>query len=151
MWPIRRDQGFTLIELLVVFAIAALLIGVIPVAFDRLRESAQYRDTIRGLVSEMRRTRTSAMAQGRELRFIVDLREHTYGLEGQPQRTLPPTMEYRAVVASKELRNDAAAILFLPDGGATGGSIDILRSSGAGVRLRVDWLSGRVTQEPLVR
>ena len=26
---------------------------------------------------------------------------------------------------------------------------EIIRSTGAGVRLRVDWLSGRVTQEPL--
>ena len=29
----------------------------------------------------------------------------------------------------------------------TGGSIDILRPSGGGVRLRVDWLFGRVEQE----
>lgn len=145
----RRDRGFTLVELLVVFAIAALLIGVVPIAFERLRESAQYRDAIRGLVSDMRYARTSAMAQGRELRFVVDLRQHTYGLEGQSPRALPPAVQYRAVVASKEMRNEAAAILFLPDGGATGGSIDVLRSSGGGVRLRVDWLSGRVTQEPL--
>ena len=43
----RRERGFTLIELLVVFAIMALLIGLAPVAFDRMRDSAQYRDTVR--------------------------------------------------------------------------------------------------------
>jgi general secretion pathway protein H len=56
----------------------------------------------------------------------------------------------RATVAGTELSaQQEAAIRFLPDGGATGGSIDILRASGQGVRLRVDWLSGRITQEAL--
>ena len=31
---------------------------------------------------------------------------------------------------------------FLPEGGATGGSVDILRPAGSGARLQVDWLSG---------
>ncbi len=42
-----------------------------------------------------------------------------------------------------------AVIRFLPGGGATGGSIDVIRASGAGTRLRVEWLSGRVTRESL--
>ena len=54
-------------------------------------------------------------------------------------------------MASTELQpGQAAAIQFLPSGGATGGGIDVLRASGAGTRLRVDWLSGRVEQEALL-
>ena len=50
----QRERGFTLIELLVVFAIMALLIGLVPVAFDRMRDAAQYRDVLRGMLSDMR-------------------------------------------------------------------------------------------------
>ena len=60
-------------------------------------------------------------------------------------RTLQAGIDAASVAADIPL----SAIRFLPDGGATGGSIDIVRPSGAGVRLRVDWLSGQVLQEPL--
>ena len=53
----QRERGFTLIELLVVFGIMALLIGLAPVAFDRMRDSAQYRDTVRTMLSQMRGAR----------------------------------------------------------------------------------------------
>ena len=38
----QRERGFTLIELLVVFAIMALLMGLVPMAFDKMRDAAQY-------------------------------------------------------------------------------------------------------------
>ncbi len=41
-----RVGGFTLIELLVVIALMALIVGLVPIAFGRLHESAQYRDTV---------------------------------------------------------------------------------------------------------
>ena len=34
-------------------------------------------------------------------------------------------------------------------GNATGGSIEVIRRSGAGARLRTDWLDGRVSLERL--
>lgn len=148
----RLPRGFTLIELLVVLAIVGLLVGVTPMAFERLRESAQYRDTLRTMVSELRQGRARAQSEGTEIRFQVDLGQRTYGLEGRPPRTLPAALQLKATVASREMAgNEQAAIRFLPDGGATGGSIDVVRKGGAGTRLRVDWLSGRVTQEPLVQ
>ena len=42
-----------------------------------------------------------------------------------------------------------AAIRFLPQGGATGGSVDVLRPGVGGVRITVDWLSAAVSQTPL--
>lgn len=142
------QRGFTLVELLVVFALLALMIGLVPMAFDRLRESAQYRDTLRGITSDLRTARYRAIAGGEDVRFKVNLAERTYGISGQSMRELPPAINVRAVVAGKELTaNESAAISFLPNGGATGGSIDVFRPSGAGTRLRVDWLSGQVTQE----
>lgn len=146
----HRPRGFTLVELLVVFAILALLIALVPLAFGRLREAAQYRDTVRTMASEMRSARLRAMTEGTPVRFQVDPVQRGYGIEGRPMHRLPEPLAMRATVASQELAGgQIAAIRFLPEGGATGGSIDVLRPSGGGVRLRVDWLFGRVEQESL--
>lgn len=146
-----RQQGFTLVELLVVFAIGALLVGLAPMAFGKLRESAQYRDTLRTLVAELRQARQQAITQGTEVRFQMDLPHRQFGLHGATQRDVPQPLQVRATVGSTQLSpTQVAGILFLPDGGATGGSFDLLRPSGTGTRVRVDWLSGRVEQEPLL-
>ena len=145
----KNARGFTLVELLVVFAIMALLIRVVPIAYDSARESDQYRDVERGILSDMRKARQEARLQGREKRFVLDLDQHRYGLAGEPLRALPEALDFRALVAESEMQTGVAAIRFLPDGGATGGSVQVLRKTGTGVQLRVDWLSGRVTQTPL--
>ena len=146
----RRERGFTLIELLVVFAIMALIMGLAPVAFDRLRDSAEYRNTVRAMLSQMRSARYRAVEEGHETRFFVDLNQRMYGTDSVPARALPKSLQLKATVAGIEMTDQGeAAIRFLPSGGATGGSVEVLRASGAGTRLRVDWLSGRVTQEAL--
>ncbi len=146
----RRQHGFTLVELLVVFAIMALVVSITPTAFERMRESAQYRDTLRTMQADMRTARRQALLTGQETRFTVDLRQRTFGVQGNVQRPVPSALDVRATVAGVELdATGAASIRFLPRGGATGGSVDVLRSSGTGVRLRVDWLSGLVSQEAI--
>ena len=141
----RRAAGFTLVELLVVFALLALIVGLVPIAFNRLNESAQYRDTVRAVLTDLRAARQSAQSQGVETRFDVDLKARTFGVEGGARHQVPEPLTFGAVMAA----DGQLAIRFLPRGGASGGSVDLIRPSGSGVRLRVDWFSGRVEQEAI--
>lgn len=137
------ERGLTLIELMVVFAIAALLIALVPTAYGKLRESVQYRDALRAVMRDLRQARLRATSQGIEARFNVDLAKGLYGVDGSKPRVLPAPLKFRVTVASIELApQDIASIRFLPEGGATGGSVDILRPAGNGARLQIDWLSG---------
>jgi general secretion pathway protein H len=144
-----RERGFTLIEVMVVFAIMALVMAVIPIAYDKMHSAAQYREVVRGMVTAMRAARQRAELSGQDVLFSVDLRQRIYGLEGLPEQPIPDAVSVRATVAATEVRDDRFTIRFLPSGGASGGSVDVARPSGDGVRLRVDWFSGRVEQEPL--
>jgi len=147
----RRERGFTLVELLVVFGIMALVIGLVPVAYEKMRESAQYRDVLRTMLADIRSARQQAQVTGAEVRFTLNLRDRVYGIQGRVQRPVPPSLQVRATVAGLELSSEGmASIRFLPGGGATGGSIEVARQTGGGTRLMVDWLSGQVSQEPLL-
>ena len=145
-----RITGFTLLELLVVIAIAAMLVSVVPTAVDKLRESSQYRDTVRAMVVDLRRAHHLATASGTPVMFQVDLVRREFGIAGQPIRKLPSSLEVKTTVGISNgapNKDHPATITFLPEGGATGGTVELIRQSGAGVRIRVDWLLGQITQE----
>lgn len=151
--PVSKFQrGFTLVELLVVLAIGALLMSLAPVAYNKYRASAQYSTTLRTVAADLRHARQNAMARGVPAVFFVDLAQRKYGITGSTSHDLPESLHIRATVGSKQLEDlRVASIEFLPEGGATGGSIEVLRPGGGGTRLRVDWLSGQVTQERLLQ
>ena len=143
-------RGFTLIELLVVLALLALVVALVPPSFDRLRESMQYRDTLRRVLGDLRSARQQALAQGREVRFSIDVPARSFGVEGLPPSSLPESLQVRFTAAQIEMTaQQKVSIRFHPQGGATGGSLDLVRPGGAGTRITVDWLSGAISQTAL--
>ena len=144
-------NGFTLIELLVVIAIAALVIALTPVAYVKVKESTQYSAALRTVMGDLRLARQTAASQGISTSFFVDLAAGRYGVLGYSAHDLPDSLQIKTTVGNGQLKpGREARISFLPDGGATGGSIEIVRANGEGARLRVDWLTGLVTQERLL-
>lgn len=142
--------GFTLVEVIVAFAIAGLLLAVVPMALGKAVEGMRYRGLVGDIVGDLRSARTHAMLSGREVRFEIDLPARRIGV-GERIREVPDGLVVDAVLADAEIESPGkGAIRFYPDGSATGGSISVVReNSGSGVRVRVDWLLGRVSQEPL--
>lgn len=150
--PIAGQKGFTLIELLVVMAIGAMLVGLAPPAFDRLQSASQYRDTVRGLVTGLRQARQRAISQGQPVSFKIDPVSRQFGVEGAAMTLIPVSVQIKATVGSGqgEAQEQAVTprITFMPDGGSTGGFLDVARQTGQGTRIRVDWLLGQIIQEP---
>jgi general secretion pathway protein H len=143
-------RGFTLIELLVVLALLALVVALVPPSFERLRESMQYRDTLRRVLGDLRSARQQALAQGRDVRFSIDVPARDFGIEGGARSRLPESVQVRFTVAQIEMTaQQKVSIRFHPQGGSTGGTIELVRASGAGTRVTVDWLSGAISQSAL--
>lgn len=143
-------RGFTLIELLVVLALLALVVALVPPSFDRMRASMQYRDTLRRVLGDLRTARQQAQGQGREVRFTIDVPARRFGIEGGAQTALPEPLQVRFTTARIETSaQDKVSIRFHPQGGATGGTLELVRPGGAGTRITVDWLSGSIAQSAL--
>lgn len=147
--PIRvRAGGFTLLELVVALSIAAIALLIIPGSATALRDSMQYRAAVSDVLGALRDTRIHAMKTGRDAVLTIDLESRRIEVSSV-SRSLPDSIEIGFIVADREREATRGSIRFYPDGSSTGGSIVLRRQSGDGVRLRVDWLIGRVTQEPL--
>lgn len=136
-------------ELLVVFAILGLLAAIVPASMSKFAEAASYRETLHSMHSTLRYARQKAYLTGQSIEFYVDVEQRTYGISGEKiEKITSPSLVLRATTASQLSSDTIQRIVFLPDGGSSGGSVSISRSESAqGLRLRVDWLSGRVTIE----
>lgn len=144
-----RNRGFTLVELVVALTIAALALAVVPVTMVRLYDTMQYRSAVRDVLVGLKSARVEAARRGMPVPFTLDTAERRYWVGAREAGTLPTSLDLGLIVAQQELAGERGSIRFYPDGGSTGGSVVLRRASGDGVRLRVDWLLGRVTQEPL--
>jgi general secretion pathway protein H len=145
-----RARGFTIIEIVVAMTVAVFALGASITAWPKLYQAMEYRDAVRGVIGAMNAARAEAVRTGLPAVFFVDLDTRCYGVGEKVRGCFPDTVTVRYILAGREVdERGRGQIRFSPAGGATGGSVDLLRGAEGGARLRVDWLFGTVEQEAL--
>lgn len=138
--------GFSLLELMAALAIAGLVLALAVPSTMKLYDNIRYRQAVRDVVTVFASARYEAVNSGRAQNVSVDPRERSLTFNGDVHR-LPESVAM-TVHAARELNEGTVGIIrFYPDGGASGGGVDIESASGAAVSISIDWLLGSVTQE----
>ena len=141
------QKGFTLVEVLVVMVIMALVLGLVATSLSRSISGAEAREAGRKMVGALRYTRTRAILQKSEQVFTVNLETKTYFAPGRNEVTLPEGLELvLTTAASEQVEDDVGRIRFFPDGGSTGGRLD-LKVNGREYIVNVAWLTGEASME----
>jgi general secretion pathway protein H len=140
----KRGQvrGFTLVEIMVVMVIIALVMGLVATSMSRSISSAEARSASRKLVASLRYTRARAIIDKKEQVFEVDTENRSYQAPGRKLITLPEGVDVTITTARSEVTSESVyGIRFFPDGGSTGGHIE-LTVNGREFRVNVAWLTG---------
>jgi len=140
------EAGFTIVELIAAVTIGAMMLALAVPASMKMYESMQYRGAVKDAVTLLASARYKAIDSGRaqDVRITPDERELRFN---DTTRTLPDGLKV-AVTSARELNEQGVGVIrFYPEGGSSGGGLDIERENGSGVRISVDWLIGRVFQE----
>ena len=140
------NPGFTLVELMAAMAIVAMLLALAVPASVRFYDSIQYRQAVRDVVTLLSSARYAAVNTGRAQDVVINpaTRELRFG----GRRTRLPGDLGLVVHSARELNREREGVIrFYPEGGSSGGGVDIERPGSDGVRISVDWLVGRVSQE----
>jgi len=142
---LSRTAGFTLVELLVVLAIAGLVLAVTPPLVTSVMPGVELKAGARRTAGALRLARETAVAEGRDAAFILDVESNRYRLDRDNRSgSLPKAIDIELVAAANEMQSDrVGAIRFFPDGSSTGGRV-ILKRGDSGWQVGVNWLTGRV-------
>jgi general secretion pathway protein H len=138
------QHGFTLLELLVAITIAAVVMGLSAPVMQRLYQSSQNSAAINDVVTLLSSARYQAIRRGSLTDVVLnpETREISLGQNVQP---LPKDI-HMEVLGSRELNRDGAGVIrFYPDGGSSGGYVNLSFQNNRAVQVQVDWLLGRVT------
>jgi general secretion pathway protein H len=110
-------------------------------------ESMQYRGAVRDVMTLLSAARIKAVNSGAPQDVVINPRARELRLNATTER-MPDNLVVTVHAASQLNSPDEGVIRFYPEGGSSGGGVDLEIPGRTGVRIHVDWLMGRVTQEP---
>lgn len=142
--PARGAAGLSLLEMLLVVALIAIVGVVTATAMNGGIDGMRLRNAGKELATQLRYTRTQAIASGERQRFVIDPQARTWQGSSGRHGTLPESLEVR-FRGAREVAAAAGqgAIAFYPDGASSGGSIE-LQVREAVWRIDVGWITGEV-------
>jgi len=122
--------------------IASLVLALVGTSISRSISGAEMRTAAHKVTAALRYTRTRAILDKQEQVFLVDTENHSYMAPKRELVELPEGMNVRLTTARSELTAESVGgIRFYPDGGSTGGSIE-LEANGRIYQINVAWLTG---------
>ncbi|HEU4812959.1 MAG TPA: GspH/FimT family pseudopilin [Xanthomonadaceae bacterium] len=141
----RRARGFTLLETLLVVAILALAAALAAAAVTGGFRGMELRSTAKEMAANLRYTRARAISTGQPQPFTVDLDAHAWTAPNGRDGEIPERLSVEFTGAREvQPAEGVGAILFFPDGAATGGRIRLALDDAAW-DIDVAWLTGEVT------
>lgn len=141
--------GFTLLELLVVLVILTGVVGLSSPYMVRLYETVRFQRFVKDMQQSLLEVRQAAMMSGEVRRFYFSYESQRFGHSDALTQEIPKSFKVDVVAAAEIQEGLVGVIDFYPGGGSSGGSLEI-RQDERSARIRVDWLLGRVTLEPLL-
>lgn len=142
-------RGFTLVEMLVVLVLASLMLMLVPPLFSGSVTRVNFESQADKIAMSLRRARSQAIARAEPVPWILDVEEHLFqigedGKAGKIDKDIQLTL---TTALSETLeQGKKAAIRFYPDGGATGGNIQMKLGQNSKI-ISIDWLTGRIHVE----
>ncbi len=127
--------------------IIALVMGLVATSISGSISGAQARAASRKMVANLRYTRARAVIDKAEQVFLLNTNERSYQAPGRKQVTLPEGVDVTVTTARSEITaEDIAGIRFFPDGGSTGGHIELIVHDRE-YRVDIAWLTGEAVLE----
>jgi general secretion pathway protein H len=140
-------RGFTLVELMVVLVIISLVMGLVATSMSRNISGAEARAASRNLLASLRYTRARAIIDKEEKVFEVNTENRSYQAPGRKLIELPEGVDVTITTARSEFTSESVSgIRFFPDGGSTGGHIELMVNDRE-YRVNIAWLTGEAKME----
>lgn len=143
-----RMAGVSLLEMLLVVALIAVVGLVAAMAMSGGIDGMRLRGAAKEIASQLRYTRTQAIASGVPQRFTLDPRTRRWEAPNGRRGQLPEQLSVR-FTGAREVQPQAGigAIRFFEDGASSGGRIE-LGVRDAAWRIDVGWITGEVKAAP---
>lgn len=140
----RRQGGVSLLEMLLVIALIA-AVSLLAAAFSGGMKGTRLRSAVKEIATELRFTRTHAIATGQPQRFTIDPAGRSWQAPKGHDGSIPAGIDVRFIGAREvQPAQGQGAVMFFADGAATGGRVQLSRD-GAAWDIDVAWLTGQVS------
>jgi general secretion pathway protein H len=143
-------HGVSLLEMLLVVALIAIIGVITATAMNGGIDGMRLRNAGKEVASQLRYTRTQAIATGERQRFLIDPQARTWEAANGRHGSLPDALDvhFRGAGQVAGVASGKGGIAFHPDGGSSGGTIE-LGVRDALWRIDVSWITGEVRSGPV--